>query len=414
MKSSPDLLLLPGREGSEVWRVRGTDQVQPEPTASSKGIAGWVGLPTPAIVSLPVHLLATDAAQQKAAVQLELEAAGISSDDLSPHRLDIQPLDPTGREGTSAVFLIDGSLPEDVEAARALDSSFAPAFCFHRLQPGTVSLWQESSHWVIGIPHETGRVLHAQALCSRDLDADAAAEIRCILAALELAEVLPRLSGIQIELPPEHPSPEASFLESLPLPVEPTTIVPPRAPQGTSPLVPDAVVQAREDRRRQRVLISTLCAVMLVIAAALSAFAARLYVREQAILAERQALDEVEPEVQAVLDAQAQFGTLDPTLNRDQFVVEMFHQLVNLLPPEGIRLTRFEFRSDSLIIDGEASSPQHAIDFRGELTGSAYFKDWGFDQGFSQNPSMQDGRATFRAEGRLKAPEEESDLVAAE
>jgi Tfp pilus assembly protein PilN len=181
-----------------------------------------------------------------------------------------------------------------------------------------------------------------------------------------------------------------------------------------SPLVPDAVVQAREDRRRQRLLISMLCAVMLVVAAALSAFAARLYVREQAILAETEALDASEPEVQAVRDAQAQFGTLDPTLNRDQFVVEMFHQLVTLLPAEGIRLTRFEFRSDSLIIDGEASSPQHAIDFRGELTGSAYFKDWGFDQGFAQNPSMQDGRATFRAEGRLKAPEEESELVAAE
>lgn len=414
MKSSPDLLILPGQEGSEVWRVRGSEPVQPESAPLGKGSPGWIGLPTPAILSLPVHLLATDATQQKAAVQLELEAAGISSEDLTVHRLDIQPLDPSGRDGTSAVFLFDGSLPDHVEAARALDSRFAPAFCFHRLKSGTVSLWQESTRWVIGIPHESGRILHAQALCSRELDADAAAEIRCILAALELSEVLPRLNGIQIELADGQPPPDVAFLESLPLPVELQSTVPPLALQGASPLVPDDIVQARDDRRRQRTLISTLCALMLVVAAALSAFAARLYVREQAITLEREALDSVEPEVQAVRDAQTQFGTLDPTLNRDQFIVEMFHQLVNLLPPEGIRLTRFEFRSDSLIIDGEASSPQHAIDFRGELTGSAYFKDWGFDQGFSQNPSMQDGRATFRAEGRLKSPEEESELVASE
>jgi hypothetical protein len=137
--------------------------------------------------------------------------------------------------------------------------------------------------------------------------------------------------------------------------------------------------------------------------------------REQVVLAERALLDEQAPEVQAIRDAQQQFTTLDPTLNRDQFVVEMFYQLVNLLPPEGIRITRFEVRSDSLIIDGEASSPQHAIDFRGQLTGSDYFKEWGFDQGFSQNPSMQDGRATFRAEGRLNAPtDEDSELVSAQ
>jgi hypothetical protein len=413
MKNTPDLMLIPGQTGPESWRARGSDPAIQE--SNLKGTPTWVALPTAHTLSIPVRVLSSDPTQRNATVHLELEAAGLSPDDLSAHRLQVSPLDTTGRDPAASVFLTDGSQPDEADLSRTLDSSFAPAACFHPLLPGTLSLWQEAQHWIIGIPHENGQLLHAQALCSRELDADAASEIGCILASLELSDVLPRLDRIEIEQSDITLPVSPEFAEQVGLPIKLTTPRAPRLPQSTYHLLPDAVVQGREDRSRQRLLFMTVSAVVLVLVAALSAFGARLYMREQVVLAERALLDEQAPEVQAIRDAQQQFTTLDPTLNRDQFVVEMFYQLVNLLPPEGIRITRFEVRSDSLIIDGEASSPQHAIDFRGQLTGSDYFKEWGFDQGFSQNPSMQDGRATFRAEGRLNAPaDEESELVSAE
>jgi Tfp pilus assembly protein PilN len=411
MKTTPDLMLIPGRDGLEAWRIRGGEA--PIHESSTKGSPGWVALPTHHTVSIPVRLLTNDPAQRQAAVHLELEAAGLSPEDLVAHRFSIQPVDPTGRDGSAAVFVFDGTQPNDTEVSRTLDSSYAPAAYFHPLQVGTLSLWRELDHWVVGIPHSNGSLLHAQALCSRELDADAAAELHCILAALELSDVLPKLEQMEIELTDADPRPHNAFLEALALPFVFAAPRPPRAPDQPSSTVPDAVIQAREDRRRQRLMLMSISAIVLVVVAALGAFSARLYIRQQAVIAERSVLDAQEPELQAIRDAQNQFSTLDPTLNRDQFVVEIFYQLVNLLPPEGIRITRFEVRSDSLIIDGEASSPQHAIDFRGELTGSEFFKEWGFDQGFAQNPSMQDGRATFRAEGRLQSPTEgEGGLVA--
>ena len=411
MKNAPELMLVPGRSGPEAWRVRGSDS--PIQEATLKSVPGWVAVPTHHTLSVPVRLLTNDPAQQEAAVQLELEAAGLPAEDLTAHRFAIQPADPSGRDGSAAVFVIDGTAPVGADSSRTLDSAFAPSACFHPLTPGVLSIWQELGHWVAAVPHESGRLLHAQALCSRELDADAAVEIRCILAALELADLLPRLERLEIESGEEGTPPAPGFAEGLDLPVVTAAARKPRVPEMPSRVMPDEIVQGRADRSRQRLILSSLGAVLLVVVAALGAFGARLYVREQAVLAERARIDAQFPELQAVRDAQTAFNTLDPALNRDQFIVEMFYQLVSLLPPKGIRITRFQVTAESLIIDGVASSTQHAIDFNGDLSGSEFFKDWGFEQGFTQNPSLQDGSATFRAEGRLQTAASGSEEIAA-
>lgn len=411
MKNAPELMLVPGRSGPEAWRARGSEAPSLEPAL--KSAPDWVAVPAQHTISVPVRLLTNDPAQQEAAVQLELEAAGLSTEDLGTHRFAIQPADPSGRDGCAAVFVIDGQAPEGADVSRTLDSAYAPSACFHPLSVGALSLWRELGRWVLAVPHETGRLLHAQVLCARELDADAAAELRCILAALELADVLPRLERIEVELAEGEAKPGADFAGGLSLPVLTTPPRKPRVPEQPTRIVPDAIVQGRQERSRQRMILSALGAVVLVVVAALGAFGARLYVREQAVTVELARMQAQFPELQAVRDAQTAFNTLDPALNRDQFIVEMFYQLVNLLPAKGIRLTRFQVTAESLIIDGVASSTQHAIDFNGDLSSSEFFRDWGFDQGFTQNPSLQDGSATFRAEGRLQSAATESgDLVA--
>jgi Tfp pilus assembly protein PilN len=226
---------------------------------------------------------------------------------------------------------------------------------------------------------------------------------------------MPRLDRIEVEQPEDAPPLPVEFTSALALPVQTTAPKAPKPIGQTSRLLPDAIVAARDDRRRQRLILSGLTAIVLVVATALSTFAAALYVRQQNTLAELALFEEQEPDLQIVRDAQAQFNTLDPTLNRDHFVVEIFYQLVNILPPEGIRVTRFEIRGESLVIDGEASSEIAAVNFKGELTTSEFFKEWGFDQGFSRNQSSQDGRSTFRAEGRLKSPnDDDAELVASQ
>jgi hypothetical protein len=70
---------------------------------------------------------------------------------------------------------------------------------------------------------------------------------------------------------------------------------------------------------------------------------------------------------------------------------------------------RFEMREDGLLIEGEASSINHAIEFRERLTAAPAFAPWRWN--FPPPTSLPDGRATFRAEG---APGEGQDSEAEE
>jgi hypothetical protein len=401
---------MPGPEGAAGWRLRQAEAAVPDSSALRQ--PRWVAFSSRHTLSIPVRLPASDAAQREAAVQLELEAAGIQTGELSSHRFQVLETDPSGKDDSAAVFLIDGSLPPELEISRTLDSSYAPSTAFHPLASHKAALWREDQSWVLAIPHESGRILHAQPLTAAELDGDAATEINCVLAGLELADLLPRLDQLIIET--GDPSVMRSgFASALPFPVTVTEPPPPRPPAASFRLAPDEIVAARADRTRQRTLVATLAVVTAVLVTALGTFAAALRVREGRLLAQVETLDTLEPEIQAVRDAQSQFAVLDPTLNRDQFVVEIFYQLVRLLPPEGIRLLRFNIQADSIFIDGAASSEIDAVNFRGELTSSEFFKDYGFDQGFTRQPPTPDGGSTFRAEGRLRrSADEEGELVA--
>jgi hypothetical protein len=147
-------------------------------------------------------------------------------------------------------------------------------------------------------------------------------------------------------------------------------------------------------------------AFVFVLVAALGAFAARVALRSSALSREQARLDDLEPELVAIRDARSAWDDMRTAVNPEFFPVESLFQLVSLLPEEGIRLTRFEVREDGMVLDGEASSLGHGIEFRDKLVGAEAFKRWSWD--FPQPTNLPDGRATFRAEAREPeaAPEE--------
>jgi hypothetical protein len=147
-----------------------------------------------------------------------------------------------------------------------------------------------------------------------------------------------------------------------------------------------------------------------VLIAALGAFAMRVLIRERQLVAEEHRLNEIEPQLAAIRDAKASWDDLRPALTPDLYPVESIYQLILLLPPEGIRVTRFELRTDGMVIDGEASSLGHGIEFRDKLVAAPAFKRWQWD--FPAPTSLPDGRATFRAEAR--PPEAATDATGQE
>ena len=263
-------------------------------------------------------------------------------------------------------------------------------------------MWHESGNLVIAIPNAHGSPIHCQALAARKLDADAATEVRRVLAGLDLAGVLPDLQSIcmsstseeEVIIPPE-------IENGVDLPVTVRRVGPPVMPGKATRLVPAPVVQLRHQRQQQRMVFMGVAAFTFVLIAALAAFAMRVMLRERQLVAEEQRLNEVEPQLVSIRDAKANWEDLRPAVTPEHFPVESIYQLILLLPPEGIRMTRLELRTDGIVMDGEASSLGFGIEFRDKLLAAPAFQRWQWD--FPAPTSLPDGRATFRAEARPPA-----------
>jgi hypothetical protein len=400
MKAADETLLIPHQRGFQSWHVKG-GQIQPgsDEPKSWRNVK-WVAMPTKNMLCLPMRLGGVDAARREAAVQLELEAAGFGQEVAQPNDFDLRQLH-TGEHDQRSVLTVQVSqLPEQVLECSE-EARFAPSVAFRKLEPGQIQIWHEAGSYVIAIPAEDGSALHAQALTARVLDGDAAAEIRCIFAALEMADLDVPVHSLTVTVtgePTEVPW-LPSFTENLNCPITLTEEPMPVTPKTATRLVPDAIVQQRTARHQRRMLILGILAFTCVLVAVFGAFAARVWLRQKELVTEQARMDELEPRITAVRDAQMQWETLAESLKPNHYPIENIHQLVELLPPEGIRITRMELRLDGIILNGEASSIVHGQEFRDKLSAAPAFRRWFWDM---PNPTtLPDGRATFVATARL-------------
>lgn len=398
MKNSDELMLIPHEEGFRAWRVRGKTVAQLEMESKSRKGAEWVALPARNVVSVPLRFQGVDASRREAAAQLELEAAGLSSETAETFNYELHPLGQDERDQRTSTFIQVGSLPPAI-LGDGREAQYAPSVAFRKLNPGEALIWHEAGNYVFAIPHESGEPLHCQALAARSLDADAGAEVRCILASLELAGLTPNLQSIcLVALNETEEAVPESFANAVDLPVTLRKDEPPQVPTHTTRLVPASVVKWRHERQQRRMFIMGVMAFAFVLVAALGAFAARVLIRERSLLAEEKYLNSIEGELQSIRDARAAWDDMLPAITPDLYPVESLHQLVMLLPPDGIRMTKFEVREDGVVLDGQASSLGHGLQFRDKLMAAEAFKRWVWE--FPSPTNLPDGQATFHAEGR--------------
>lgn len=398
MKTADELMLIPHKEGFRAWRAK-AGQTSPGETESRawRG-AEWIALPARCVISVPMRFQGVDVSRRESAAQLELEAAGLGTETAEETNFELITLSQDDRDQRAATFIQAAPLPAAILES-GNDAQFAPSVAFKKLTPEELLIWREESRWVIAIPHDQGEAMHFQGLSSLRLDADAAAEIRCILASLELAGMQPDLHSVAIIMESEDQDLlDEAFSQDLDLPVTQKEEGIPNHPEAASRLVPAPVVRYRHDRQQRRMMMMGVMAFSFVLIAALSAFALRVLMRERGIVAEEKRLDALEVDLQTIRNAKANWDDILPSLTPDVYPIETIYQLVNLLPPEGIRLTRFEIRLDGIVLDGEASSLGHGIEFRDRLIAAPAFKRWKWE--FPQPTSLPDGRATFRAEAR--------------
>lgn len=391
-------MLIPHEEGFRAWRARGKNVAQPGLESRSRNGVGWIALPARGMVSVPMRFQGVDASRRESAAQLELEAAGFSNETAHLQNFETHSLGVDERDQRTSSFVQMASLPPAV-LDEGDDAKYAPSVAFKKLNPGEALIWREEGRLVIAIPHDSGQPLHCQALAASLLDADAAAEVRCILASLELGGLSPNLQSLCVLSTSEAEDViPVSFENALDLPINIRREEPPLVPDAVPRLVPAPVVQLRHDRQQRRMVMLGALAFAFVLVAALAAFAARVALRERSIANEEKRLDGLESQLTSIREARTAWEDLASAITPDHYPVEEMYQLILLLPEQNIRISRFEVREDGMVLDGEASSLSHAIEFREKLVGSPAFTRWTWD--FGQPTNLPDGRATFHAEAK--------------
>lgn len=352
MKSNEETCLLPGHSGPSAWRASGKSGLQSVEMGRLKR-ADWVGLPQRVVTSLPTRFPAMDAGRRDAAAQLELEGLGLSG--LDEDDFQVVTHDDEQRDQRAIIAVQTTQVPVPPEAG--LESKFAPSVAFRALAANDVNLWQEQGQWCLAVADEKGHPLHAQALTARQMDADAAAEIRSILASLDLVGLTPELKEVIVETPPsESPALVVTeeFRSELAMPVVEQPPLPPRLPAQDWRLTPDVITERRRQQRQRQTMMLAGMGAVLVLVALLGAFSARLWTRERAIAAEAARLDALEPELVTIRDAQQRWMVIESALTPDKSASEIFHQIVQMLPEKGIRISNFQIEGGNIILSGEA------------------------------------------------------------
>jgi hypothetical protein len=402
MKSAEDIFVMPGATAPEVWRAQGRGQATRQESSKSRS-ATWVALPMRSLVSVPMHFPAMNAERRDAATALELEGAGIhaTSTDFQTRALD----NDQGEHRAWSVVL-SPQLPEQALKS-SLDCQFAPSVSFLTLKGGEAQLWEEAQRLTLAIPDQAGNPLHAQALTAQVPDEDAAAEMRCILGALELGGMSPHIETFALSQTQGHEVPDdiaRALANHLELPVTVQAAPAPHLPAEAWRLVPPAIVAKRHQRSQQQTLMLAAAGCVLVMIALLGAFAGRLWTRESALAAETQRLTALEPELQTIRDAKSRWQIMEDAVTPDKSAMEIFHQVSQLLPPEGVRLEVFEMRDGHIILQGEAANQGLAGQLREDLARVPAFE--GLEWDFPNADLQPDGRARFRAEAHPPSEEE--------
>lgn len=398
-------MVLPGKTEPEAWRAQGSGNALKQDISKARS-ADWVALPMRSVVSVPMRFPAMAADRRDSAALLELEGVGITAGE-ADFQVEVRD---SGLHEQRAWTVVQSPVLAPHISQAPLDAKFAPSVSFRTLKRGEAQIWEENSHLAIAIPDENGKVLHAQALTAHEPDEDAAAEIRCVFAALDLAGVAPEVQDVVLQQPDSAPVAVTldAFAAGLPLPVKTEVPRPPHAPQDSWRLVPPAIMQKRQDRRQQQTMMMAGAGFILVLLALLGSYAGRLWSRERSLKAEVARIEQAEPQLKMITEAQDQWRAIEQAVTPEKFAMEVFHQVSMLLPPEGIRLQVFELRDGHIILQGEASNQALANGLREDLQRVPAFAGLAWDT--PNQLAGPDGRLPFRWEGSPPSTEQNNSL----
>ncbi len=379
-------LSFPGEEALEHWSCDETGRWTRDENASFVDVAG---IETLCFESSPFWSLNAIDADEAAALRWEGLGLQVQKDSRPWTHWKVAAHDNQTLLGTMALV---------VEPTLRETARHEPSVCMLPLPADGIAVWKEFGRFVAAFTRGP-ELVHAAVLTAREPDADAACEVRDLFAALHAHGFLTSPQNIQI-----WTACGTDFAPQLACLFEDAEVVKaprpaPRPPAVASRLLPAQVAQARQARRRRHRQIGIFTAAAMLYVLFFGAWWLRLQWRESRCSREEAVLASSQPEVERVRQAQERWLDLEAALDPDLYPVELFHQVVTLLPPEGIRLTEFQIEDDRLVLSGEATTVNHALGFKDRLAACEPLQRYVWN--FPVPRILEDSRADFRAEGTL-------------
>jgi hypothetical protein len=397
MKSGPrSVLCLPGESGREFWLrepngswKKSDDRVNGQGCTFAIEVIGLDSVPFWAVAPQDGKV---DVANVAA---LKWESLGASESSEGKSWMHWNAGQSDNRVLVASVGLAtDAASPEWLEL---MPESFEMSARLYPVPDGEAAVWMELGRYVIAFMRGE-RLVHFSALSARELQADAAAEIRELALALEVQGLVTRISGVRLWTAAD-PGFANALKEALSVRVRSEIKPPPLLPKEACEIFPAEIAREHRLRAQRRQRSRLVFALAAVYVACFAAWAGWLFWREQTLNKRTAQFNQRQPEVAEVRNLQTRWQALDPAVNADAYPTELFQRVVALLPEEGICLKEFHLELDKLVVSGEASTIGHAKKFQADLTGSPGLHQYTWN--FPQPQILEDNRAKFRAEGAL-------------
>jgi hypothetical protein len=365
------LFLLPGALEAEPWEVwigNGKEKSRCARTCSSPQENPWLKrstlvLPVAQVFCLPLWLNETEVERLPDMIKLQLESRGLAGPEGNP---TIYQWEIAARVENRTLVLV-GLLPALLPDQLKIDSysTFDVSARYFPWPENALTIWQEQGR-LAAVFTRGKSVVYFQSLGEEHCSDRTAQTLICLLASLEIQQVLEGLSGVEIwaDLKPEE---LALLKNALALPTRQTECPSPVPPAPDWNLCPPEVSRSKKEhqarRWKGRALLIALAVYVLIVAFLLGQFfltAARLRNIQTWQAQHQTTLDSIQL-------AQADWQRLEPVVNTNGYPLEILLHCAEAIPIDQLHLTLFEVDDGKVQLKGEASNVAAAYVFLDRL-----------------------------------------------
>lgn len=400
-------LLCPGEDGWELWKQGPVNGFQPAgvpPTSADGTVTSVMGarvfaFPVRAAFAVPLWVPSIDPEAVAGALDMQLEKLNLKDDEGGGRLVQQQTIEQTDGQTLALATVLNerqlksfpgGGIPEQFEIT---------PFLFD-LPENSLILWRELGK-VVAVLTRGDHPVHFQTLGARTLTPAAVHELELVLMQLDMQGMDGGLEQIVLWTEAVDAEGEDALRQAFGVPVVHRKKPVPELPETPAPFLPRQVAEARiEAARRQRIRrIAGLAAlVYLALASAYGFFAVRDIMAANKLKKQRDGLERVAGTVDA---ERIRWLTMLDVTHADRYPLERFFQVAKTLE-EGsqVRLTKFTFEPNKLVVSGEAENIPRAIAYKNSLSRDPGLSDYEWDN--TQPRGEKTGFAGFQVVGTLK------------